>query len=108
LASVSIVPGDGATILGDLIGKLDAVRVTCERCGRNNRYRLESLIAEHGGDVSEPDWLAQLTADCSIKQAQNWGDRCAGRCPDLPKVLRTCYGLQYGRSPRVKQKILVL
>jgi RNase P subunit RPR2 len=63
------MPSDGAIIFSDLIGKLDAVRVTCERCGHNGRYRLESLIAEHGGDVSVPDWLAELTADCSIKQA---------------------------------------
>jgi hypothetical protein len=30
---------------------------------------------------------AELTATCPIKQAQNWSDRCAARCPDLPKVL---------------------
>jgi hypothetical protein len=59
----------------------------CERCGRKGRYRLQSLIAERGGDASVVDWLAELTADCSRKQAQNWNDRCAARCPDLPKVL---------------------
>jgi hypothetical protein len=81
------MPRNGAIIFSDLIGKLDAVRVTCERCGRNGRYRLQTLIAKHGGDASIPDWLGELTADCSIKQAQNWSDRCAARCPDLPKVL---------------------
>jgi hypothetical protein len=81
------MPRNGATIFSDLIGKLDAVRVTCERCGRKGRYRLQSLIVERGPDASMPNWLAELTAECSIKQAQNWGDRCAARCPDLPKVL---------------------
>jgi hypothetical protein len=81
------MPRNGATIFSDLIGKLDAVRVTCERCERNGRYRLQSLIAKRGGDANVVDWLAELTADCSIKQAQNWSDRCATRCPDLPKVL---------------------
>jgi hypothetical protein len=71
------MPRDGAIIFSDLIGKLDVLRVTCNRCGRNGRYRLQSLIAERGGDESVPDWLAELTADCSIKQAQNWNDRCA-------------------------------
>jgi hypothetical protein len=81
------MPRNGATIFSDLIGKLDAVRVTCERCGRKGRYRLDRLIAERGGDASVVDWLSELTATCSIKQAQNWSDRCTARCPDLPKVL---------------------
>jgi hypothetical protein len=81
------MPRNGATIFSDLIGKLNAVRVRCEWCGRNGRYRLQSLIAERGVDSSVVDWLAELTADCPIKQAQNWSDRRAARCPDLPKVL---------------------
>jgi hypothetical protein len=81
------MPRDGAIIFSDLISKLDAVQVSCERCGRDGRYRLQSLIAERGGDASVVDWLAELTADCSIKQTQNWSDRCAARCPGLPKVL---------------------
>jgi hypothetical protein len=40
---------------------------------------MRSLIAERGGDASVPDWLAELTEDCSIKQAQNWNNRCAAR-----------------------------
>jgi hypothetical protein len=62
--------------------------VTCERCGRKGRYRLQSLIAERGPDASVPDWLHELTAACEIKQAQNWGDQCVARCPDLPKMLQ--------------------
>jgi hypothetical protein len=34
------MPRDGATIFGDLIGKLDTVRVACGKCGRSGRYRL--------------------------------------------------------------------
>jgi hypothetical protein len=80
------MPRNGATIFSDLIGKLDVVQVSCDRCGRNGRYRLQNLIAKRGRYASVVDWLAELTADCSIKQAQNWSDRCAARCPDLPKV----------------------
>jgi hypothetical protein len=49
------MPRNGAITFSDLIGKLDAVRVTCERRGRYGRYRLQSLIAEHGGEASVPD-----------------------------------------------------
>jgi hypothetical protein len=86
-ASVSIMPRNGAIMFNDLVNRLDALRVTCERCGRNGRYRLESLIAERGPDANVPDWLHKLTVTCEIKQAQNWRDRCATHCPDLPKVL---------------------
>jgi hypothetical protein len=61
--------------------------VTCDRCGRNGHYRLERLIADRGSNAKIVDWLDELTADYSIKQAQNWSDRCAARCPDLPKAL---------------------
>jgi hypothetical protein len=58
---VDQMPCDGATIPSDLIGKLDAVRVTCDRCGRKGRHRLQNLIAERGGDASVVDWLAPQT-----------------------------------------------
>jgi len=35
-----LMPRDGATIFGDLIGKLDTVHVACGKCGRSGRYRL--------------------------------------------------------------------
>ena len=81
------MPRHGAIIFSDLVGKLEAVLVTCERCGRNGRYRLQSLIAERGSEAKIVDWLDELTADCSTKQTSNWADRCAARCQDLPKVL---------------------
>jgi hypothetical protein len=38
------LPGDGAIILSDLIGKLDVLRVACEKCGRDGSYQLNGLI----------------------------------------------------------------
>jgi len=58
------MPRDGAIIFSDLIGKLDVLRVTCEKRGRNT-----------------------IAADCPKRKAANFNDRCAARCPDLPKVL---------------------
>jgi len=38
------MPRDGAIIFGDLIGKLDMLRIECPKCGRSGRYRLADLI----------------------------------------------------------------
>jgi hypothetical protein len=42
------LPGDGAIILSDLIGKLDVLRVACEKCGRDGSYQLNGLIETRG------------------------------------------------------------
>jgi hypothetical protein len=41
------MPRDGAIIFGDLIGKLDVLRVTCDKCARAGRYPLQRLIDTH-------------------------------------------------------------
>jgi hypothetical protein len=71
------MPRDGAIIFGDLIGKLDVLRVTCNKCERAGRYRLDRLIKECGREVKITDWLDEITADCPKKSAHNWNDqRC--------------------------------
>jgi hypothetical protein len=55
---------DGAIIFGDLTGKLDALRVRCDRCGRDGCYGLNRLIERRGRDAKLVDWLDELTADC--------------------------------------------
>ena len=66
------MPRDGAITFSDLIGKLDMLRVSCEKCGR---------------DAKLVDWLDELTADCPKKTAGSMSDRCGARCQDLAKVL---------------------
>jgi hypothetical protein len=44
------MPRDGAIIFSDLIGKLDMLRVACDKCGRAGRYRPDRLIKDRGGD----------------------------------------------------------
>jgi hypothetical protein len=58
------MPGDGAIIFSDLIGKLDVLRVTCEKCGRDGCYGLSRLIDKRGCDAKVIDWLDELKADC--------------------------------------------
>ncbi len=41
-------PSDGAIIFGDLIGKLDILRIECPKCGRSGRYRLADLLMRYG------------------------------------------------------------
>jgi hypothetical protein len=57
------MPGDGSLIFGDLIGKLDTLRVTCNKCGREGRYSVGRLIERHGRDGKIIDWLAELSED---------------------------------------------
>ena len=35
------MPRDGAIIFSDLIGKLDGLRVACDKCGRDGSYGLK-------------------------------------------------------------------
>jgi hypothetical protein len=36
------MPRDGAIIFSDLIGKLDVLRVACDKCGRDGCYGLRA------------------------------------------------------------------
>ena len=81
------MPRDGAIIFADLIGKLDLLRVACDKCGRHGCYGLHRLIERRGRGAKLIDWLDELTADCAKKRAGNMNDPCGARCPALPKVL---------------------
>ncbi|HVI14522.1 MAG TPA: hypothetical protein VM822_16795 [Pseudolabrys sp.] len=41
-------PGDGAIIFSDLIGKLDLLRVCCDKCGRDGCYELIDKLGRDG------------------------------------------------------------
>ena len=81
------MPRDGAIIFSDLIGKLEVLRVTCEKCGRDGCYGLSRLIEKRGRDAKLIDWLDELTAECPKKIAHNMNDPCGARCRDLARVL---------------------
>ena len=51
------MPRDGAIIFGDLIGKLDDLRVSCDKCGRSGRYQVQRLIRDRGRDGKIVDWF---------------------------------------------------
>jgi hypothetical protein len=92
------MPRDGATTFGDLVGRLGAVQVTCEKCGRDGRYRLYRLIAQHGRDTKIPDWLSKISGDCPRRIAARFDDRCGAHCPDLLPIFRAAGGF-FGGNP---------
>jgi hypothetical protein len=79
---------DGSVTFGDLVGKLDTLRVTCNKCGRGGRYSVRRLALEHGRDGRLTDWLAELTKDCPWRQAPELFDPCGAQMPDLLKLAR--------------------
>jgi hypothetical protein len=79
------MPRDGAIIFSDLIGKHAADRVP--EMGRSGRYRLVDLISRYGRDEKLFAFSADVTANCTRKQARSDTDPCGAICPDLPKVL---------------------
>ncbi|MFZ1048457.1 MAG: hypothetical protein WAN52_22895, partial [Pseudolabrys sp.] len=77
----------GAIIFADLIGKLDTLRVACDKCGRDGCYRLNRLIERRGRDAKLIEWLDELTAECPKKIALNMNDPCGARCRGLARML---------------------
>jgi hypothetical protein len=56
------MPRDGSITPADLVGKLDWLVVSCEKCGRRGRYSVTRLIELYGRDAKLTDWLARITA----------------------------------------------
>jgi len=79
------MPRDGATIFRDIVGKLDVLRVECDKCGRCESYPLDRLIERYGIDAKLFDFEPE--ADCPRKLARNDYDPRGARCSDLSKVV---------------------
>lgn len=62
----------------------DEVRIRCDACGREGRYRRSRLIARFGADTSMPDVLGRITADCPRKRAFSPAS-CQAIYPDLAR-----------------------
>ena len=81
------MPRDGSLTPRDLVEKIDALVVACDKCGRSGRYRVLKLAEQIGRDGKLTDWLYGLTKDCPRKQSPGLPDPCGVRCTDLPNVL---------------------
>jgi hypothetical protein len=78
------MPRDSAIIFGDLIGKLDLLRIECPKCGRSSRYRLADLLTRYGRNEKVFRFTEDVTANCARKQARSDNDPCSAICSDLP------------------------
>ena len=43
---------DGMTTFSDIAGKLEMLRVECEKCGRKGQYRVMRLMKELGPEAT--------------------------------------------------------
>jgi len=60
------------------------VRIGCELCKRNGRYRLARLAAKFGPEIQLADLLDRLTSDCEARNPRHpYRSRCAARFIDL-------------------------
>ena len=84
---MALTPRDGSLTPADLVGKLDWLVVSCEKCGRHGRYSVARLAERLGPDAKLTDWLAGITADCPRRKSMDMSDQCGACSPDLPKVL---------------------
>jgi hypothetical protein len=75
------MPSDGT--IGGLIGMREVLRLECPTCGRQGRYRVARLLAEHGPDAKLTDWLHERTADCPRKDPTGPTRACDAVVPHL-------------------------
>ena len=66
---VVVMPGDGAITFRDIVGKLEVLRITCDKCGRRGQYRVDRLMARYGLDGKINAFSNEVTADCPRKRA---------------------------------------
>jgi hypothetical protein len=65
------MPRDGASIFRDLVGKLDALTVECDKCGRRGGVTSIGSSNAMAFDAKLFDWSDETTADYPRKQARN-------------------------------------
>jgi hypothetical protein len=58
------------------------VRLQCSKCGRSGQYRKAALIEKYGRDVSLPDLLHMIGANCPKIDALG-NDPCGAHYRDL-------------------------
>jgi hypothetical protein len=75
---------DGSIVFGELVGKLNVLRVECAKCGRAGRYSVARPIEQHGAD-GQDDRLAPGRRLPEAAQPRHVG-------PVRAPAARTCHG----------------
>jgi hypothetical protein len=85
----SVAPAaPGLVRLGQLASWLSVVDVACNRCGRHGRLDTARLVAEHGAEISVPELLQIVAADCPWMKAKGARDMCGAHLPQMPRLGR--------------------
>ena len=78
------MPRDGAIIFSDLIGKLDLIRVACDKCGRDGCYGLNRLIERPTGSRLDSQRAIALSASMARnKQPKDHPNSRAVACSSI-------------------------
>ena len=70
------MPRDGATLFGDLIGKLDSVNVACASCSRAGRYQLARLLDDRVPQLADVE--CNLHTSLYVRFTPKSGHQSAG------------------------------
>jgi len=78
------VVSTGCLTLNDIAGRVTTLAVSCNRCDRRGRLRVDRLLAEHGLALPIPELRRIIAADCAKMQAGHVHDVCGVHFPELP------------------------
>ena len=76
----------GSITLAEVAERTPLLVIACTRCERAGRYRLDTLIAQHGADFGVPMLLRHLSAGCPKRLAVSAYDLCGIHAPELSRL----------------------
>lgn len=80
-------PPSGVVTLGQVARRLAVLEVSCNRCDRRGRLRIDRLMAEHGPGLPMPELCRIVAADCPRMIAGQMHDACGVHFPGLSGVV---------------------
>ena len=76
----------GSKTLGHLCAaQVLTLKVSCQNCTRNGRYRVTRMIDRHGAGMTLIDLKSVLVGDCRNRNASSLNHRCAVVYPGLSR-----------------------
>jgi hypothetical protein len=79
-------PDRGSIMLGAVAAKTAVLVVACTQCSRSGRYRVATLIDQHGAGCAIPELRRALVSDCPKRGNAHGG--CDVWFPELPALFK--------------------
>ena len=70
--------------LGQFVGRVSLLEVSCRHCDRRGRYRVARLIERHGAAMGLPELRRVLSAGCPRWQSVSVYQQCGIYYPQAP------------------------